>query len=198
MAHPRPCGEHKLVKSEKTYAKWLIPARAGSTPRDGVCHRYVGAHPRPCGEHCLLGGLPIRRWGSSPPVRGALHDIFCYCLEKGLIPARAGSTVSVEDSDSSPGAHPRPCGEHSTLARRPSTSMGSSPPVRGAPAVHDPAFRREGLIPARAGSTIANELTQVTTGAHPRPCGEHADALARRLPHLGSSPPVRGALRGDV
>ena len=36
--------------------------------------------------------------------------------------------------------------------------------------------------------------TDCPTWAHPRPCGEHPEFRSAKIPPLGSSPPVRGAL----
>ena len=70
--------------------------------------------------------------GSSPPVRGALIMAATRALDKGLIPARAGSTPSSYPSGSGGGAHPRPCGEHAAPRKTNERAVGSSPPVRGA------------------------------------------------------------------
>ena len=92
-------------------------------------------------------------------------------------------------------AHPRPCGEHAPLYSSMVTVPGSSPPVRGAHSSQDPAQRFSGLIPARAGSTNLRVRREASCRAHPRSRGEHtADGLAP-LATLGSSPPVRGALK---
>ena len=50
------------------------------------------AHPRPCGEHVTAVPLHGLNQGSSPPVRGALHEAVRAFGVGGLIPARAGST----------------------------------------------------------------------------------------------------------
>ena len=72
--------------------------------------------------------------------------------------------------------------------------MGSSPRVRGRPAV--PVLHRleAGLIPAGAGQTFNGSPPTPEAGAHPRGCGADAVARENRLSTEGSSPRVRGRL----
>ena len=72
---------------------------------------------------------------------------------------------------------------------------GSSPPVRGAQNAFDPFLKQYGLIPACAGSTLGRARLWMLRRAHPRLCGEHAEAVIPVLGTWGSSPPVRGARR---
>ena len=152
-AHPRPCGEHRRAPSRssnqpgssppvrgalRSVMPWilsvgLIPARAGSTVPDSAREAGNRAHPRPCGEHADIYKINPVDAGSSPPVRGARIFTFGTLTDRGLIPARAGSTVSEGCPLADSGAHPRPCGEHSPPASLPRRRSGSSPPVRGAP-----------------------------------------------------------------
>ena len=90
----------------------LIPARAGSTVYRGSDRGLAWAHPRSRGEHCarpLAGSLP---WGSSPLARGARSFLKSISRCRGLIPARAGSTLGIMDWCRSWWAHPRSRGEH--------------------------------------------------------------------------------------
>ena len=171
----------------------LIPARAGSTFRRSDSSSPNRAHPRPCGEHTPAAARIERPTGSSPPVRGA-HKIGCT-LEKcrGLIPARAGSTIATKFRHWDSRAHPRPCGEHVDDLLFVVVVPGSSPPVRGAPAFALWGLLNSGLIPARAGSTGYAAAANASSGAHPRPCGEHSKITDHSFEKLGSSPPVRGA-----
>ena len=74
-----------------------------------------------------------------------------------------------------------------------STKSGSSPPVRGARRDLSDLLRGQGLIPARAGSTLDIVSIVTLAGAHPRPCGEHGGRGLSVTDLAGSSPPVRGA-----
>ena len=74
----------------------------GSSPRMRGAHvEYVDDleadrdHPRGCGEHPLYQGFPHMSWGSSPRMRGALLIVFGHKDMLRIIPADAGSTVTV-------------------------------------------------------------------------------------------------------
>ena len=73
--------------------------------------------------------------GSSPHVRGTRYERICEWRGMGIIPACAGNTVSLSDADREHGDHPRMCGEHDLEAEDRGHVQGSSPHVRGTPAV---------------------------------------------------------------
>ena len=131
-----------------------------------------------------------------------------------IIPARAGSTTSHRNGSRSSGDHPRSRGEHvedwygfsvvvgsSPLARgallrccRSVPGCGSSPLARGARGRRRRRRSREGIIPARAGSTCPSRPSAERVADHPRSRGEHAQAPSGALKWAGSSPLARGAL----
>ena len=189
------CGEHAGLPACQRALKWIIPACAGST-RNGSSQRLLCQdHPRMCGEH----GSDWRRtrgiWGSSPHVRGARGEGLHGTLPERIIPACAGSTPSGSCACSSPGDHPRMCGEHALLARRLLVALGSSPHVRGALDEDLPLLRALRIIPACAGSTSEGEVCIGVPQDHPRMCGEHTSGAVAYASNGGSSPHVRGALR---
>ena len=171
--HPRSCGEHPdadavcaaligsspLVRGAPIIALThhvklrIIPARAGSTEKLALYIVSHQDHPRSCGEHSPpSSGRPP--WpGSSPLVRGALHIVNRVDAGPGIIPARAGSTLSGSTCYQCSRDHPRSCGEHSYPMPPAFTAAGSSPLVRGAHAVNLEMDVFTGIIPARAGST---------------------------------------------
>ena len=73
-----------------------------------------------------------------------------------------------------------------------SWGLGSSPRVRGKPAVSAGAQGGGGLIPARAGKTAEEFQGHSVLPAHPRACGENQRRHVGRGPGAGSSPRVRG------
>ena len=158
----------------------LIPARAGSTSEELMRQIAERAHPRPCGEHPLQVELQGLFLGSSPPVRGALLERPAPGDSRGLIPARAGSTVESARRRYYQRAHPRPCGEHNPRQQAFYRPEGSSPPVRGARTGPEKGSGWPGLIPARAGSTLLRMHSMPPDWAHPRPCGEHSPPGFRR------------------
>ena len=89
--------------------------------------------------------------------------------------------------------HPRIRGEHS--ARRPPAprSPGSSPHTRGALRQRALVFPSLRIIPAYAGSTVAQIPGKIVKADHPRIRGEHWIVPSSSMCRLGSSPHTRGA-----
>ena len=146
-----------------------------------------------CGEHRSGFNALFFLTGSSPHVRGARKDSPLRRCHSGIIPACAGSTLTLAVSRSRARDHPRMCGEHETQARASRDQQGSSPHVRGAPYRRFRSHADTGIIPACAGSTPVVEIQCVGNRDHPRMCGEHAAWAAVGHNAEGSSPHVRGA-----
>ena len=94
--------------------------------------------------------------------------------------------------------HPRVCGEHSRRARTAAAWAGSSPRMRGAPALLKSHGFAGGIIPAYAGSTHAPTPWTHRGRDHPRVCGEHLVRGRLVCVRQGSSPRMRGALAREV
>ena len=175
-AHPRSRGEHnasntvvvdppgssplargtlKANRGGELYGG-LIPARAGNTFSASSLRRRARAHPRSRGEHrCTLRpGLAGR--GSSPLARGTLGNVGYARDATGLIPARAGNTCVHRGHRSLHRAHPRSRGEHLADAEGVCYYEGSSPLARGTHYCRFSCYNYYGLIPARAGNTLAD------------------------------------------
>ena len=115
-----------------------------------------------------------------------------------FIPACAGNTCSPLPRILQTPVHPRLCGEHVCCSDVRRDPIGSSPPVRG---THCPATVAElylRFIPACAGNTFDPDSTLNPAPVHPRLCGEHNKATFQLARGVGSSPPVRGTLRGGA
>ena len=149
-----------------------------------------------CGENYIRGRPPLGELGSSPRVRGKLCLLSPGRSVVGLIPACAGKTWCRWWSFVLSPAHPRVCGENINPLTGQPIASGSSPRVRGKP----PRYRRghslRGLIPACAGKTPDSLQNVVNCRAHPRVCGENELVQNRAMGREGSSPRVRGKLRG--
>ena len=151
----------------------IIPACAGSTPRQRSGHLHHGDHPRMCGEHITPNPFANAVLGSSPHVRGAQNLLPIMQDLDGIIPACAGSTCARLSARLEHGDHPRMCGEHRISVNTVSSSAGSSPHVRGARSALLVAPCVPGIIPACAGSTKGAFGIQGRHWDHPRMCGEH-------------------------
>ena len=110
--HPRIRGEHLIVKSgtlstngssphtrgarphriASAFRRRIIPAYAGSTPFDSGGALVGEDHPRIRGEHGPVDGVQDPRVGSSPHTRGARRRRPHPNVDRGIIPAYAGST----------------------------------------------------------------------------------------------------------
>ena len=216
--HPRSCGEHRLQYSQfslsmgssplvrgapisfrmDAHAWWIIPARAGSTEQWALPSTCIPDHPRSCGEHLPNGRGPQFLRGSSPLVRGALRADCADMPRDGIIPARAGSTTHCSSGGPEGRDHPRSCGEHWMGRTNEDRAEGSSPLVRGALPHPEAVLDRQGIIPARAGSTSTATIGDSITRDHPRSCGEHTLFSSLSFRAQGSSPLVRGALADFV
>ena len=213
-AHPRVCGENPPLRwrlllgrgssprvrgklhhdGPSIEAEGLIPACAGKTRRRWAARRRVPAHPRVCGENRTVVLYARGDLGSSPRVRGKLGQRREGTPLRGLIPACAGKTGHRGRSPSSGTAHPRVCGENGWHRHRIRPNPGSSPRVRGKPALAARMAAAMGLIPACAGKTAIWVAHRLGASAHPRVCGENGTPLSAEEAREGSSPRVRGKL----
>ena len=167
--HQRPGGERP---------RRLIPARAGSTEKGSSEGISSEAHPRSRGEHRSVPSPMRSHPGSSPLARGAPTGQFLSENARRLIPARAGSTRVEEDDPARRPAHPRSRGEHRRGELGVDGGPGSSPLARGALPFVLGQGGRDGLIPARAGSTRGSSCAGWVPWAHPRSRGEHLPGVA--------------------
>jgi len=170
----------------------FIPARAGNAQSTSVWLIATPVHPRTCGERSAVAVRWLRKFGSSPHVRGT-HVLADHLL--GLprfIPARAGNADWCHGSLLLIPVHPRTCGERRKLSRAGIINAGSSPHVRGTLLMSSsppPVWR---FIPARAGNARHRHRAHHRLPVHPRTCGERdRDAFAESS-WAGSSPHVRG------
>ena len=170
----------------------LIPARAGRTGGGNCRHGLDGAHPRSRGADPSGQELVDLVLGSSPLARGGPKNVPQPPRGAGLIPARAGRTLRGSPGCSPTGAHPRSRGADVFPSGELHGHLGSSPLARGGPSPSVGNNLRVGLIPARAGRTVAASGYVREHGAHPRSRG--ADRLAELVmgERAGSSPLARG------
>ena len=145
-----------------------------------------------CGEHYVQAPTRSERMGSSPHVRGTLNNRARATRVTGIIPACAGNTYVPSVPIGRCRDHPRMCGEHWNRWGTATSSLGSSPHVRGTLMMRPSSGVSAGIIPACAGNTVTKDTDAETYRDHPRMCGEHRRRIFSRRLARGSSPHVRG------
>ena len=174
----------------------IIPAGAGKRRSLSPISVVDGDHPRGCGEKDTSLGDDRGLAGSSPRVRGKVMTRADPDKSLRIIPAGAGKSFRLVPSTNCVWDHPRGCGEKVPSSSQTSSTMGSSPRVRGKAkkTTDECGFTR--IIPAGAGKSTSNGASYPSSKDHPRGCGEKM-GRPRALPQArGSSPRVRG--KGDA
>ncbi len=214
--HPRGCGERRSeyravlrrggssprVRGTPAAPEYpatqprFIPAGAGNAAAGHRAPAPAPVHPRGCGER---GSRPPWHWppaGSSPRVRGTPQPAARLCAASRFIPAGAGNAPVRLPRRTGRAVHPRGCGEReiSRFLGRP--VHGSSPRVRGTRIADLGRARAGRFIPAGAGNACPFSSINVVLPVHPRGCGERDWVAVESPTDHGSSPRVRGTLRG--
>ena len=210
--HPRVCGE-KAYSLVINGSEWgspprmrgkgtkrcssrrggrITPAYAGKSKRIAPSSVLFGDHPRVCGEKLRESRGLNRTRGSPPRMRGKVFDADYSILRSGITPAYAGKSYTRTCYAYNVRDHPRVCGEKHAAPVSAIWSAGSPPRMRGKEAAGKLCSPGRGITPAYAGKSTAEPRLRITTGDHPRVCGEKA-AIAGLLPSLLGSPPrMRG------
>ena len=170
----------------------LIPAWAGKTAFIISVLKARGAHPRVGGENMVTAYNTRTRVGSSPRGRGKPTTPKGTPMNRGLIPAWAGKTLTIRRASTAHEAHPRVGGENSPTSRPQAHPRGSSPRGRGKRCGTRARGQARRLIPAWAGKTQARRGLNAAAGAHPRVGGENDVRFNALAFDGGSSPRGRG------
>ena len=131
----------------------IIPARAGFTAASGRGPSSWPDHPRSRGVYASSLRNPGLRTGSSPLARGLLTHFDQGTSDHGIIPARAGFTITSRRRTPGLWDHPRSRGVYCSPQCRGAASAGSSPLARGLRDRPHEAGEGGRIIPARAGFT---------------------------------------------
>mgnify|MGYP007005203816 CR=1 FL=1 len=185
-----------MARGPRSKAQWLIPTYAGNTLRRRLRLFRRRAHPHVCGEHLANHKACSSKLGSSPRMRGTLRKSHAAPKLRGLIPTYAGNTNYHGTGTTKTRAHPHVCGEHWGYRQRRPKALGSSPRMRGTHAAEPISADGAGLIPTYAGNTLRTEPLSRRQGAHPHVCGEHGLCHCVHRIVMGSSPRMRGTLKG--
>ena len=149
-------------------------------------------HPRSRGVYSINFKHEGILDGSSPLARGLRRLRTLLCDMRGIIPARAGFTITSTRVTLSTTDHPRSRGVYSFCYADTDSMHGSSPLARGlrpAPP-RQPSTSR--IIPARAGFTRRGHRRRHLLGDHPRSRGVYRSGFPTPPIHPGSSPLARG------
>ena len=174
----------------------IIPARAGFTRPWGAREAAASDHPRSRG---VYGGVGVSHGfasGSSPLARGLQVDRGALGVTQGIIPARAGFTMTATTAVLTRSDHPRSRGVYVRVVFARSPAVGSSPLARGLRAHGGGPGRRHRIIPARAGFTRVPDIWECSRQDHPRSRGVYAGGHPPAGHDSGSSPLARGLLEG--
>ena len=172
--------------------RWIIPAHAGQTYRYGCGRHRQPDHPRACGANPVRTVPSLWASGSSPRMRGKQRAFIENTLKPRIIPAHAGQTDVARWSGNWRTDHPRACGANSRLLQAATTSLGSSPRMRGKQRLTSIEHFAERIIPAHAGQTAVPTVADGTRSDHPRACGANHDCVRPLFRPFGSSPRMRG------
>ena len=176
-------------------ASRIIPAHAGQTNTSVFSLACATDHPRACGANVISGRLRHASGGSSPRMRGKLHQVQRATYADRIIPGHAGQTPP----DSPPVVfhpdHPRACGANAAVRRSFMIPSGSSPRMRGKHRIIVGAKMEPRIIPAHAGQTIVPRHPRTMCPDHPRACGANLESNASSCCATGSSPRMRGKRR---
>jgi len=175
----------------------FIPAPAGNANRHTSRQRLTAVHPRACGERRSCSILTLTSPGSSPRLRGT-RPARRKCLNVSrFIPAPAGNAVNHRGHRQGATVHPRACGERAQRNKKPDYPAGSSPRLRGTllDVLGESTLGR--FIPAPAGNARFHAAEPFRWAVHPRACGERSNQVTVSHTLDGSSPRLRGTLRGS-
>ena len=149
-------------------------------------------HPRSRGVYGRRDTPGLTREGSSPLARGLPDEIGVGSRRVGIIPARAGFTVSQASNARTTGDHPRSRGVYACLGIGDLGGWGSSPLARGLLIQVEPLADCNRIIPARAGFTVRAARASETVRDHPRSRGVYPEMPSDVITTRGSSPLARG------
>ena len=144
-----------------------------------------------CGYNIIVLILHTFVPGSSPRVRVQHSLLLRNKINRGIIPACAGTTQGIQGKDGATGDHPRVCGYNLKGLIPMNLQLGSSPRVRVQLYLRTTMETKTGIIPACAGTTFEIYTIRRNHRDHPRVCGYNIIILHYTTPLAGSSPRVR-------
>ena len=156
--------------------------------------QIVPDHPRSRGVYLRESAILLFGGGSSPLARGLLKVVAVECQCLGIIPARAGFTMTYRAAYNARSDHPRSRGVYELPEKELGRKYGSSPLARGLRDFENSVWEEIGIIPARAGFTAILYTMVAMAKDHPRSRGVYGDSPWPPCMSSGSSPLARGLL----
>ena len=183
-----------LLAGPSAGTRWggIIPARAGFTPPPRPTAPPPPDHPRSRGVYPAQPPIRPSSGGSSPLARGLHLAVNHRKPLPGIIPARAGFTLSGPFLSQNRRDHPRSRGVYDPDLLPAIIRHGSSPLARGLPAADLRVRDGDRIIPARAGFTCAPPTGSLSATDHPRSRGVYGGGFTSTPDNNGSSPLARG------
>ena len=192
--HPRSRGVYIIASESHTTGPGSSPLARGLREKEGGFTGVQGIIPARAGfTQCIARNRPRSR-GSSPLARGLPKGTVLQEADQRIIPARAGFTVRIVLSLPLARDHPRSRGVYGESSGSSCHFTGSSPLARGLQVGHRVNRNATGIIPARAGFTLAQAITSAYKQDHPRSRGVYPCRRLHRRCRMGSSPLARGLL----
>ena len=188
---PRMRGKRCVGRVQHPWPR-IIPAHAGQTRRDISTSGRSPDHPRACGANAWSPVYGRQDAGSSPRMRGKLHQVQRATHADRIIPAHAGQTRARSRRPYPPTDHPRACGANTWALTGSIKEDGSSPRMRGKLFHNCSVLCFVRIIPAHAGQTMVAGRHSTPSTDHPRACGANSVRLSKRRHATGSSPRMRG------
>ena len=185
-----------IFSLKNTLPRRFIPACAGNRGPRQSGKTTLAVHPRVCGEQICVTSDVSADSGSSPRVRGTVIIVELESTLDRFIPACAGNSTIQGCCLFSTSVHPRVCGEQVQNEILAATHNGSSPRVRGTASHRHFPPRSQRFIPACAGNRSLRDDRRTASPVHPRVCGEQPGMRHIDSWKSGSSPRVRGTVRG--
>ena len=140
---------------DKVYRKCtgITPACAGNRMAVFGFSAAMRDHPRVCGEQQAWVLSDILRAGSPPRVRGTVRGPCGGQYRRGITPACAGNSYTLDGRAVPDKDHPRVCGEQKPPSSEWKHSIGSPPRVRGTVSASVKKGKPRGITPACAGNS---------------------------------------------
>ena len=142
-----------VVGVEGGECEWDHPRSRGVYSQDAEQSGCAADHPRSRGVYSPFSPSKFRQNGSSPLARGLRAGSTQVPPAPGIIPARAGFTVSSGRGRRGCRDHPRSRGVYCSCLNQTRPFLGSSPLARGLLGSRRHRRNHAGIIPARAGFT---------------------------------------------